>query len=142
MSLIIADARVGDPPIGEVEILAAIRADRDDGCLLRSDEARRILVRLSDGQRLPEGSVCRDVETLVDLGGRYVYDVRETFLLIPISGKGDLKILIRKRFVRSRSLFEEIDRLECVIASAPAEPGLYRIGERVQELRDRSTADQ
>lgn len=127
----------GPSPIDDAEILAAIRAMCDTDSSARSDEAQRMLIKLSEGQPLPANAVRHEVGTIADHGGRYVYDVLDTILLIPIGGGEELRISIRKRYVGSRTLEAEIARLDGVLATTPAMPGRYRLEDRVKELKFR-----
>jgi hypothetical protein len=124
-------------PITEAELLAAIRAVRDADSE-HSDEARRILAQLSDGQPRPANATTLKVETLADFGGRYVYDVLDTILMIPLAGGKELRIPVSKRFVSSRTLLQEIARLEGTLANSPAVPGRYRLEDRIKELKARA----
>lgn len=124
------------PPVDDAELLAAIRAARDTDAA-RSDEVRRLLAELSGGQPLPAGATL-EVDSLRDLGGRYVYDVLDIFLVIPLDTGKELRIPVRRRFVRSRTIVEEVARLKDVLADAPARPGRYRLEDRVKELEARA----
>lgn len=128
-------AGADESPVDGDELLAAIRTARDTADA-PSDEARRVLEQLSDGKPLPPGAT-QTVNTLSDFGGRYVYDVSETFLVIPLDSGKELRIPVRKRFLRSRTLLQEIARLEGVLADATELPGRYRLKDRVKDLEAR-----
>jgi hypothetical protein len=124
-----------ESPVDGDELLAAIRTARETADA-PSAEVRRVLEQLSNGKPLPPGAI-QTVDSLRDNGGEYVYDVSETFLAIPLDSGEELRIPVRTRFLRSRTLLKEIARLEGVLADTPPLPGLYRLKDRVKDLKAR-----
>ncbi len=117
--------------LSEEEILAAIRIAADSHSLFGlGKEAVKSLV---DGESLPESTEL-EIESLRDLGGEYLYDVEDVFLSMPVPGSEPVRIPIRQRLLGSRTLRDEIERLNQVIQSAKPLPGVARLVQRRDAL--------
>jgi len=128
-------SQIASSPIDEAEVLAAIRLALEDKHDL-GDDAQHFLSYSATGEPLPSGTKL-ELNSLRDLGGQFVYDSEDIFLSIPLKDDELLRIPVRQRLIRSRTLSQEIDRLESVLKNTPARPGRYRLEDRVKELTTR-----
>jgi len=122
------------PALTGEEVIAAIRALKQKQDPLVSDELFRTFKQIAETQELPP-NVGFETTTLWDPDGEFVFDVWWVRLQIPKEDGGMYSFPIRERFVSSRTLCEEVIRLEKVLQDTPPLPGRYRIEERIQQLR-------
>jgi hypothetical protein len=128
-----------EPRVTVAEMIAAIRAALLQRDTLSPIEARHLFQRVVEARQAPRNAKL-EVVTLSDPGGEYVFDVHDIYLRLPTADGGEIGIAIRKRFIASRTLDEEIRRLETELKAAPVLPGRYRLEDRVRQLKDRQTA--
>lgn len=120
------------------EIIAGVRAYLGAETSLQSALPPIILDEFRTHKSLPAGSLL-ELVTYVDPGGEFVFEVRDVYLRIPLQTGMQVGIPIRKRYIASRTLTEEIARVERELKSAPALPGRYRLDDRLRALKERST---
>ena len=133
------DAEPELPRVTVDEVTAAIRASLSAERANESGLSPSVLRDFANKKALPEGSLL-ELETYVDPGGEFVFDVRDISLRIPTKMGGQTGIPIRKRLIASRTLAEEIARVERELKSAPPLPGRYRLDDRLRALKERTTS--
>jgi len=125
------------PPLTEEEVVAAIRAAKPEKDSAVFEELFRALKRIAETRVLPPKAEFATM-TLWDPGEAFVYDVWWVRIEMPKEDGGGYSMPIRERRIRSRTLEEEIQRLEKVLQETPPEPGRYRLEDRLEELKKRA----
>ena len=127
------------PALTKDEVIAALRASLRNLASTQSKETVAIVRRILDSQQLPDKALL-EIATFSDPGGEFVFDIYDISLRLPTTADGQVGLPIRKRFIASRTLNEEIHRLERQLKLAPELPGKYRLADRLRELRSRASA--
>jgi hypothetical protein len=102
--------RLKQPTLSEDEVIAEIRAwlskkgSSDDALLFN------IMTRIEQTRILPPKARF-EVTRLTDLGGKYVFDVYNIQLWVQLPNGLSSGIRLRQAFISSRTLPEEVDRL-------------------------------
>ncbi len=90
-------------------------------------------------KELPQGSVIEAVSAF-DRGGEHVFDVWSVRIRLKRGDGSSFGFVIRERVVASRTLQQELDRLEAMVAAEPDlahEVGGHGTMDRVDELKKR-----
>ena len=101
-----------ETPITEPEVIAAIRAAKRPEDSAVTDKLFDAFKKIAETKQLPPGAELEAVGGPWDPGGSFVYDVWWVRLRMPKEANGTYSFVIRERFIRSRTLQEELARLE------------------------------
>lgn len=126
-------------PLTEEEVIAAIRSWEPGG---NSPVSNALLARfkeISVSKELPEGAA---FETLTgyDPGGEHVFDVWSVRIRLERADGSSFAFQIRERMIASRTLAQELERLEGLVAANPEmirQIGGYRMADRIESLKRR-----
>jgi RNA polymerase sigma factor (sigma-70 family) len=128
-----------ETPITEPEVIAAIRAAKrpDDSAV--TDKLFDAFKKIAETKQLPPGAELEAIGGPWDPGTAFVYDVWWVRLRMPKEANGTYSFVIRERFIRSRTLQEELARLER-FEPKPGEEKLVdggRLQGRINDLKAR-----
>jgi len=126
-----------EAPLTEEEVIAAIRASVRPSKPAVSDNLYNAFKQIAETRQLPPGAVLENNGGLHDPGGEFVYDVWKVRIWMPMEAGVTYSFGIRERTIRSRTLKEELVKIEKVVQEARPWPGLYRLEERIEELKAR-----
>jgi RNA polymerase sigma factor (sigma-70 family) len=101
-----------ETPITEPEVIAAIRAAKRPEDSAVTDKLFDAFKKIAETKQMPPGAELQAVGGVWDPGTAFVYDVWWVRLQMPKEANGTYSFVIRERFIRSRTLQEEIDQLE------------------------------
>jgi RNA polymerase sigma factor (sigma-70 family) len=123
-----------ETPITEPEVIAAIRAAKRPEDSVVTDKLFDAFKKIAETKQLPPGAELQAVGGVWDPGTEFVYDVWWVRLQMPKEANGTYSFVIRERFIRSRTLQEEIDQLEPKPGEEqPVDGG--RTQERINDLK-------
>ncbi len=123
-----------ETPITEPEVIAAIRAAKRPEDSVVTDKMFAAFKKIAETKQMPPGAELEAVGGPWDPGGSFVYDVWWVRLQMPKEANGTYSFVIRERFIRSRTLQEEIDQLEPKPGEEqPVDGG--RTQERINDLK-------
>jgi RNA polymerase sigma factor (sigma-70 family) len=126
------DVGKDETPITEPEVIAAIRAAKRPEDSAVTDKLFDAFKKIAETKQLPPGAELEAVGGPWDPGGSFVYDVWWVRLRMPKEANGTYGFVIRERIIRSRTLQEEVARLE---KKRPGEGELPVVdGGRLQEI--------
>ena len=128
----------GQPPISVEEVVAAVLLWERGPESPVSDELLQSFKRIAESKTLPENS---NFESLngYDRGGAHVFDVWSVRIRMERDDGSSYAFVIRERVVASRTLREELKKLDQFISENEVEKwvGGYRILERKKDLEAR-----
>jgi RNA polymerase sigma factor (sigma-70 family) len=101
-----------ETPTTEPEVVAAIRAAERPKDSAVTDKLFDAFKKIAETKQLPPGAEFEAVGGPWDPGASFVYDVWWVRLRMPKEANGTYSFVIRERFIRSRTLQEEMARLE------------------------------
>ena len=123
-------------PISEQEVIAVIRASKRPKDSDVTDELYKAFKRIAETRQLPPGVDFEAVGGVYDPGAAFVYDVWWVRIKMPKEGGGTYAFEIRERLIRSRTLQEELVRIEKERPDPPEVDG-GRLQDRVDALKAR-----
>jgi beta-lactamase regulating signal transducer with metallopeptidase domain len=129
-----------EPPITEQEVIAGIRASQRPKESDVTDKLYNAFKQIAETRQLPPGAALEALGGPWDPGGSFVYDVWFVRIEMPKEDGGTYSFKIRGRIIRSRTLQEELVRIEKKLQDLPQQarqPGGYRLEERVNDLKAR-----
>ncbi len=128
-----------ETPITEQEVVAAIRAAERPKDSAVADQLFDAFKKIAETKQLPPGAELEAVGGIYDPGTAFIYDVWWVRLRVPTETGGTYAFVIRERFIRSRTLQEELARLETE-RPGKGEPAIVdggRLQERINDLKAR-----
>jgi uncharacterized protein (TIGR03067 family) len=135
------DIGKGEPPITEQEVIAGIRASQRPKESDVTDKLYNAFKQIAETRQLPPGAALEALGGPWDPGGSSVYDVWFVRIEMPKEGGGTYSFKIKGRIIRSRTLHEELVRVEKALQDLPEQsrqiPGGGRLEERVNDLKAR-----
>jgi len=136
----LADAIGKDqPPLSEAEVVAAIRLSEKATFAEASDSLFQTFKEIAATRQLPPGASI-EVLTRIDLGGEFIFDVWYVRLSLPRPDGGTYSFAIRRQVVGSKSVAVVARELELKLKQVKPAPGVYRIEERLKDLKERAAA--
>ena len=126
------------PPLTHEEVVAAIRFwDRDDHPEV-SDAMVARFKHIAVSNRMPASAAFETI-TAFDPGGDFVFDTWSVRIRIKRPNGSSYAFVIRERVLASRTLAEELDRLQAFLSDNGIERmvGGHRYRERVESLQSR-----
>jgi RNA polymerase sigma factor (sigma-70 family) len=125
-----------ETPITEQEVIAGIRASERPKESAVTDKLYNAFKQIAETHQLPPGAALEAIGGSWDPGGSFVYDVWRVRVKMPKEDGGTYSFQIRERIIRSRTLQEELVRIE---KERPAlvEVDGGRLVDRVNDLKAR-----
>ena len=126
------------PPLSMEEVVAAIRLWQPGPDTPVSPKLLGVFKQIAESKTLPDRAEF-ELLTGYDRGGKFVFDVWSVRIRIEREDGSSYAFLIRESVLGSRTLEEEVARIERVIEDKNMERmvGGYRIIERVEHLKSR-----
>jgi len=125
-----------ETPITEPEVIAAIRAAKRPEDSAVTDKLFDAFKKIAETKQLPPGAELEAVGGGWDPGMAFLYDIWWVRVQMPKEANGTYSFVIRERFIRSRTLQEEMARLEPKPGEEqPVDGG--RTQEYIEALKDR-----
>jgi len=128
-----------ETPLTEPEVIAVIRAAERPKDTAVTDKLFDAFKKIAETKQLPPGAELEAVGGIWDPGTSFVYDVWWVRVRMPKESGGTYGFAIRERLIRSRTLQEELARLETE-RPGKGEPAIVdggRLQERINDLKAR-----
>ncbi len=125
-----------ETPITEQEVIAAIRAAKRPKDSAVTDKLFDAFKKIAETKQLPPGAELEAVGGIWDPGTAFIYDVWWVRVRMPKEADGTYGFAIRERIIRSRTLQEELVRIEKERPIPPEVDG-GRTQERINALKAR-----
>lgn len=127
------------PPLTADEVVAAIRlSDKSD-----FPEASQALYawfqKIAETRELPADAQFESLNG-IDPGGDFVFDVWHVRIMFPKERFGTYSFTVRRSAVRARPVAQAAAELEQVLAGTRPAPGVYRLEERLKDLKTRAAS--
>lgn len=125
------------PPLTEGEVVAVIRLSERADFAEAPESLFQTFNEIATTRRLPPGASF-EVLTGVDPGGEFIFDVWYVRISLPKPDGGTYSFSIRRRVVGSKSVAIVARELE--LKPIEPVPGVYRMEQRLKELKERAAA--
>jgi hypothetical protein len=127
------------PPLSEAEVVAAIRLSEKATFAEASDSLFQTFKEIAATRQLPPGA-SMEVLTRIDPGGEFIFDVWYVRIMLLKPDGGTYSFAIRRQVVGSKSVAVVARELELKLKQVKPAPGVYRLEERLKELKERAAA--